>query len=65
MKTSICLCCRNNKPIRYGGSLTAPICQKCNDEVLQKSPLGGKLFHSDTYRSEIFVSYISPTKSQK
>ena len=62
---SICLSCRKNKHIRCGGNLSAPICQKCNDEVLQNSPLGGKILYSDAYKAEIFVSYISQAKSQK
>ncbi|PTB87969.1 hypothetical protein C9925_00845 [cyanobacterium G8-9] len=62
METSICLSCRNNKPIRLGGSLSAPVCQKCNDVLLQHSPLGGKLLYSDKYKSEIFVKYINPSK---
>ena len=62
METSICLCCRINKHIRSGGNLSSPICQKCNDEVLQNSPLGGKLLYSDKYKSEIFVKYLNPSK---
>jgi len=62
METSICLCCRKNKSIRRGGSLSAPICQKCNDELLQHSPLGGKLLYSDKYKSEIFVKYLNLSK---
>jgi hypothetical protein len=60
MNTSICLVCRNNKPLRVGGSLIAPVCQECNDEVLGTSKLGGKILYADKYKSEIFISYINP-----
>lgn len=59
-ETSICLCCRNNRPIRKGGTATAPICQHCNDTTLKQSKLGGKILWSDKYESEIFVRYITP-----